>query len=81
MNMPDARLLSASDAAAYLGLSAAGLREWVEAGRVPGPIPGTRRYDRAALDRALDRLSGLESHQPSALEQWKAKQNGNPRAA
>lgn len=75
------RLLTPSQAAAYCGLTVGGLREWVEANRIPGPLPGTRRYDRLAIDRALDRLSGLTSHEPSPLEKWKAERNGNHRAA
>ena len=54
------RLLSKLEAARYLGYgntkSLAGL---VTQGVIPGPIPGTPRFDRLAIDAALDRASGL----------------------
>ena len=34
-------------------------RDWVRKGIMPGPLPGTHRYDRYAMTSALDRLSGL----------------------
>ena len=50
-------------AAAYVGLSAPSFLAQVEAGRMPAPTSlGRRRvWDRRALDRAMDRLSGLPS--------------------
>ena len=54
--MSGSRLLAREEAAAYCDLSPSGFDTWVRAGRLPGPIPGTRRYDRKALDAALDRL-------------------------
>lgn len=65
----DSRGLSREDAAKYLGLSPAGLDSWVARGMIPGPIPGTKRWDRKAIDLALDSASGLESQSP--FEQWK----------
>jgi hypothetical protein len=56
------RLLSGKDAAAYCGLVPATFSQWVAAGRLPGPLPGTRRWDRKAIDLALDKLSGIETH-------------------
>jgi excisionase family DNA binding protein len=67
------RGLTREEAAAYLGLSPQGFDSWVRAGRIPGPLPGTKRWDRKAIDAALDKLSGLApSMEPSALEKWKA---------
>lgn len=69
------RGLSRVDAAAYCGLSRDGFDEWVKRGIVPGPISRTQRWDRKAIDLALDRASGLESDQkendPFAV--WKAR--------
>lgn len=50
-------------AAAYVGLSAPSFLAQVEAGRLPPPTSHGRRrvWDRVALDRAMDRLSGLPS--------------------
>jgi hypothetical protein len=55
------RLMSGPDAAAYLGLTPAAFNKWVAEGRIPKPLPGTRRWDRKAIDLALDRISGIES--------------------
>lgn len=55
---PEPRLLSRTEAAAYVGLSASQFDEEVNAGTFPGPVPlrVTRRlvWDRQALDGALD---------------------------
>ena len=53
------RGLSRGDAAAYLGLSVEGFDQWVRKNIVPGPLPGTQRWDRRAIDVALDRASGI----------------------
>jgi hypothetical protein len=65
----DRRGLRREEAADYLSLSLAGFDAWVAQGLIPGPIPGTKRWDRKAIDLALDRASGLES--PSPFEEWK----------
>lgn len=66
------RLLSKAAAATYCGLTSGGYDAWVRAGRLPGPIAGTHRYDRKAIDSALDRLSGLTSRQADLdeAERW-----------
>jgi hypothetical protein len=40
---------------------------------MPGPLPHTHRYDRKAIDAALDRLSGLSTTmiELSEYESWK----------
>jgi hypothetical protein len=38
-----------------------GVRFRVRKGIMPTPLPGTHRYDRKAIDAALDRLSGLSA--------------------
>lgn len=40
-------------AAALCGLTPAGFDAWVKKGVVPGPIPGTRRWSKSAIERAL----------------------------
>jgi predicted DNA-binding transcriptional regulator AlpA len=68
------RLLTREQAAAYCGLSVYGFAEWVKTGRLPGPIRGTIRWDRKAIDAALDQASGLQATlQASPLEEWKAR--------
>jgi hypothetical protein len=48
-------------------------------GIMPGPIPGTRLWDRKALDAAMDRLSGL-TQRTSEADAWFAEY-GHARAA
>jgi len=71
-----ARGLTAQQAAAYAGCSTvAAFRAWVRKGIMPGPLPGTHRYDRKAIDAALDRLSGLSTKltEVSEYEAWKQR--------
>ena len=69
------RGMTRKEAAAYCGCeSMAAFSDWVRRGIVPGPLPGTHRWDRKAIDAALDRASGLETGlQESPLEAWRAQ--------
>ena len=67
------RGLTRDAAAAYCGLSPQGFDDWVKRGVVPGPIPGTQRWDRKAIDLALDRASGLAIVKDSAFDDWKRR--------
>ena len=71
------RLLSKAQAAAYCGLSTAGFDAWRRKGSIPAPLAGTARWDRKALDAALDRMSGLAYHSEpeDAYDAWKRSQN------
>ena len=81
------RLMSGADAAAYCGLTPVSFAKWVAAGTVPGPLPGTRRWDRKALDLALDKASGIvaataATDDNEAVEQaWEAKYAARKSAA
>ena len=67
------RLLTREQAAAYSGLSVHGFSEWVKAGKLPGPIRGTARWDRKAIDAAIDQASGLNPKIGTApFDEWKA---------
>jgi hypothetical protein len=67
------RLITKSQAAAYCGLSKAGFSSWVSSGKLPGPIPGTARWDIRAINVALDQLSGIgDSADVSALDRWRS---------
>lgn len=71
-----ARLLTKSEAAAYLKLKPSQFNTWIKEGRVSPSIPGTHRWDIKALDRDLDKLSGLEASEPtSALDEWRERKN------
>lgn len=72
------RGLTREQAAGYLGLTTSAFDHWVRQSRIPGPLPGTRRWDRSAIDSALDKLSGLTTTSaPSAYDRWKAEQNAD----
>jgi hypothetical protein len=70
------RLMTRGGAAAYCDLSPGGFSSWVESHMLPPALPGTRRWDRRALDLALDRLSGMarsDASPVSALDEWRAR--------
>jgi hypothetical protein len=72
------RGMTKTDAAAYCGCeSLAAFDDWVRRGILPGPIPGTHRWDRKAIDMKLDLASGLQPTiaPTTALEEWRAKKN------
>ena len=71
------RLLTREEAASHCKLSPSGFSRWVALGRLPKPLPGTRRWDQRAIDRALDRLSGLSDSEvgQSAYERWRASRS------
>lgn len=72
------RCLTKDEAAAYCGLTASGFAAWCRQGIVPGPIPGTKRWDRKALDAALDKASGLrhaEAEPDDPWAEWERQQN------
>lgn len=72
------RVLNREEAASYVGISRGHFNKLVDDGTLPGPLPGygrIRRWDKAALDRALDISSGVTSASLSpagAYEQWRA---------
>lgn len=79
MNIPGPqllpRLVTKDGICAYLGaIKPATYDSWQAKGIVPGPVPGTNRYDLRAHDAALDRISGLsvaaKASNLSPLEQW-----------
>lgn len=69
------RLLSREGAAAYAGCdSLSTFSDWVRRGILPGPIPGTHRWDRKAIDIALDQASGLQpTIATDPLAEWQAR--------
>ncbi|SFI39704.1 hypothetical protein [Bradyrhizobium sp. Gha] len=71
------RCLTKNEAAAYCGCNTlAAFDRWRAEGIVPDAIPGTNRWDRKAIDRALDRASGLVTDSAAELspyQRWKAE--------
>lgn len=69
------RLLTKEGICAYLGgIKPSTYDGWHAKGIVPGPVPGTNRYDIRAHDMALDRIAGLDKPAASAhrspLDEW-----------
>lgn len=69
------RLLPKDGICEYLGqISASTYDAWHAKGIVPGPVPGTNRYDIRAHDAALDKIAGLDKTKAGAtlspLESW-----------
>ena len=79
--MIEPRGMSREQAAAYAGCETlSAFNDWIRRGIMPGPIPGTHKWDRKAIDAALDRLSGLQPtimHRLSPYDAWKASQNAS----
>jgi predicted DNA-binding transcriptional regulator AlpA len=68
------RLLTREQAAAYCGVGTATFTAWVRRGIIPSPVSATHRWDRKAIDAALDVLSRIDDKlEGNALDQWKAK--------
>jgi predicted DNA-binding transcriptional regulator AlpA len=75
--MTEPRLMSGKDAAAYCGVTPETFSKWVADGRAPKPLPGSRRWDRKAIDLALDKASGIlpapiskEDQQDEEEQRW-----------
>lgn len=70
--MTEPRLMSKKCAADYLGICTRTFDVWRLSGKIPGPIDGTKRWDRKALDITLDRHSKLtEQSTTDAYGEWK----------
>lgn len=77
---PQARLQSKDGICAYLGhISAATYDAWQAKGIVPGPVPGTNRYDLRQHDHVLDLRAGIVRRAVvarSALDDFEASHAG-----
>ncbi len=58
------RLLRRAQVLELLQVGSSTLARWIEKGIIPPPVAGTARWDRLAIERALDRAAGTE--EPSA---------------
>lgn len=77
------RIVNNTEARNYLGISRTLFEKLQKQGVIPQPLPGTKRYDIKAIDKALDRiaLSGGThiddpDEQAASYERWKAEQMG-----
>lgn len=73
----DRRVYNRDDAADYVGVSPGHFAKLVDAGTMPKPLPSygrARRWDKAALDRAVYEVSGTASSNvraPDAYDLWR----------
>lgn len=79
------RLIGRKEAAAYCGIAESTFSMWVASGKMPTTIPGTRKWDKRAIDAKLNEISGLggsdaedvfdkwerENPQETDLQRWK----------
>lgn len=72
------RLVDINKAAEHCGLSVSGYRACMKSIGLPGPVPGTKRYDLKHIDKVLDRLSGLQDDALSEFDQWEAEYGEEP---
>jgi hypothetical protein len=69
--------LTREQAATLCGLTPSGFDSWVKRGVVPGPMKGTRRWSRAALERALaGTQAAADDDAESIFAGWKARNAG-----
>lgn len=66
------RLVGRKEAAAYLGIAESTFSMWVATHKMPPTIPGTRKWDRRAIDAKLDEISGLDTDDDAEdeFEKW-----------
>lgn len=58
------RLIGRKEAAEYCGISPTCFSMWVASHKMPPAIPGTRKWDKRAIDAKLDEISGLTPAEP-----------------
>ena len=66
------RLIGRREAAAYCGITPTCFSMWVAGHKMPPAIPGTRKWDKRAIDAKLDEISGLAVNDNSedAYTKW-----------
>lgn len=68
--------ITRSEAAALCHLSPRGFDVWVRKGIVPGPVAGTRRWSRSAIEHALNRTATNDDDPEAAYRRWKESRAG-----
>ncbi len=76
------RLIGRKEAANYCGISPTCFSMWVANHKMPPAIPGTRKWDKRAIDARLDEISGLGSaaEPEDAYDKW-MREHGEERQA
>ncbi|UXT48818.1 hypothetical protein FY136_06005 [Agrobacterium tumefaciens] len=71
------RLIGRKEAAAYLGIAESTFSMWVATHKMPPAIPGTRKWDKRAIDAKLDEISGLAAEnyeEEDEFAKWEREQ-------
>lgn len=72
------RLIGRKEAAAYCGIAESTFSMWVVTNKMPTTIPGTRKWDRRAIDAKLDEISGLDGNDDEdPYDKWERENPGN----
>lgn len=72
------RLMGRKAAAAYCGIAESTFSLWVKTYRMPPAVPGTRKWDKKAIDAKLDELSGIadnDNKQETDLQKWRRERD------
>jgi excisionase family DNA binding protein len=66
------RGITRAEAAKYCGVSPSTFSRWIATGIMPGAIPGTRIWDRHAVDQAFNKMSGapLAPANDNSVDAW-----------
>ena len=84
--MVEPLVLTRSQAAELCQLTVTGFDSWVRRGIVPGPIKGTKRWSRAALERAIaggdittppSRAAEDDDDPEAAMARWMEQQHAS----
>lgn len=68
------RLIGRAEAAAYCGITPTCFSMWVASHKMPPAVPGTRKWDKRAIDAKLDEISGLavdDNKAETGLQKWR----------
>lgn len=72
------RLIGRKKAAEYCGITPTCFSMWVASHIMPPAVPGTRKWDRRAIDAKLDEISGLvapEAKASGGLSDWRRRRD------
>ena len=72
------RLIGRKEAAAYCSIGESTFSLWVSTHKVPPSVPGTRKWDKRAIDAKLDEISGLSTpvkNQESEPQKWRRERD------
>ena len=72
------RLIGRKEAAAYCNIGESTFSLWVSTNKMPPSVPGTRKWDKRAIDAKLDEISGLASGddaQETDLQKWRRERD------